>query len=298
VDDAGLHRRQRPRGVDRLRQALEAVADDDADVLGAAVLDLGEDTEPELRSLTAVAGPDPEDVPLPVHRDAHGDIERLVPHLAVADFHHQGVDEHDRIDAIQWSVLPFGHLLDDLVGDPADRVLGHGRAIDVVEVRGDLSGRQPTRGEREHDLVDPGESSLTFLDDLRLERPRPVPGHVDLDGTDLGQHGLGAAAVADVAALSLLVLLVTEVFGQLCLERCLQDSLGESVQQPVGADEVDALFLRLLQQLLRELLLIDDLSRHRIDHLGRVHHGLFLSVRPTQKHRKSDSPSEGHGAIS
>src|SRR5690606_41154712 len=67
----------------------------------------------------------------------------------------------------------------------------------------------------------------------------------------------------------------------------------ESVQQPVGADEVDTLFLRLLQQLLRELLLIDELSRHRIDHLGRVHHGLFLSVRPTQKHRKSDSPARG-----
>ncbi len=86
------------------------------------------------------------------------------------------------------------------------------------------------------------------------------------------------------------MLLVTEVLCHLRLERCLQDSLGKLVQHPVGADEVYALFLRLLQQMLRELLLIDDLSRHRIDHLGRVHHGLLLSVRPTQKHRKSDSP--------
>ena len=41
----------------------------DAHVLDAAVLDLGEDLQPELGALAAVAGPQPEDVPLPVHGD-------------------------------------------------------------------------------------------------------------------------------------------------------------------------------------------------------------------------------------
>ena len=54
---------------DGVGQALQAVADEHQHVLDAAVLDLGEDLQPVLRALTAVAGPEAEDVPVPLDRD-------------------------------------------------------------------------------------------------------------------------------------------------------------------------------------------------------------------------------------
>ena len=50
-------------------QTLQPVADRDAHVPDAAVVQLGEHLQPELRALAAVAGPQPEDVPFPVHGD-------------------------------------------------------------------------------------------------------------------------------------------------------------------------------------------------------------------------------------
>ena len=58
VDDAGLNRGQRLAGRDRLGRAPQPVTHDDAHVLDAPVLDLGEHAEPELRALAAVVGPD------------------------------------------------------------------------------------------------------------------------------------------------------------------------------------------------------------------------------------------------
>jgi len=84
--------------VDRLRQALEAVADEHQDVGDTAVLDLGEHVHPVLGAFPAAACPDPQDVPLPIDGDADGYVERLVGDLSVADFHHDRVDEHHRID--------------------------------------------------------------------------------------------------------------------------------------------------------------------------------------------------------
>jgi hypothetical protein len=74
-----------PRCVGRVREALEPIADHDADILDTAVLDLGEHPEPELRTLAAVTSLDAEDVAFLGHGDTNSDIERLVAHLPVAD---------------------------------------------------------------------------------------------------------------------------------------------------------------------------------------------------------------------
>jgi hypothetical protein len=47
------------------------------------------------------------------------------------------------------------HLLDHLVGDPADRLLTHRRAIDLGEMRRDLTSGQTLCLQRQHDLVHP-----------------------------------------------------------------------------------------------------------------------------------------------
>jgi hypothetical protein len=44
----------------------------------AAVPQVGEHREPELRALTTVTGPQPEDVAFAVHRDRHDDVDRPV----------------------------------------------------------------------------------------------------------------------------------------------------------------------------------------------------------------------------
>lgn len=61
-------------------------------------------------------------------------------------------------------------------------------------------------------------------------------------------------------------MLVAEVLCQLGFQSGLQHVPGELVQQPARAYQAHALFLGLREQPLRKLLLIDDLSRHRIDH--------------------------------
>jgi hypothetical protein len=66
-----------PHGVDGLRQALEPVADRDAHVFHAPVLDLGQHGEPELRPFSAVPGPQPEDVAFAVDADADASVGRL-----------------------------------------------------------------------------------------------------------------------------------------------------------------------------------------------------------------------------
>jgi len=92
-----LDHRLLPHGVDRIRQAFQPVAHEHEHVGDTPVLDLGEHVQPELRSVSAVAGPDPEDVAFAVHGDPDRHVERLVRDLAVADFDHDRVDEHHRV---------------------------------------------------------------------------------------------------------------------------------------------------------------------------------------------------------
>lgn len=253
VDDALLHHGLFPGGVDRLRQPLEAVADCDEHILDAAVLQLAEHLQPEPRPFRAVACPDTEDVAFPGRRDAHHDIERRVADLPVTDFHDDRVDEDHRVDRIQRPARPFGELPGDLLGDPADRVLGDLRPIDLVEVRGDLPGRQTPGGQRQHDLIDPVQAALALGHDHRLERPVTVPGDLDLDRADLGQHRLRPGPVAHVHLERGLAVLVTEILGQLRVQRRFEDVLRELTQQASRPGQAHALFFRLRKQPLGEV---------------------------------------------
>jgi hypothetical protein len=77
VDDAGLDDRLREDGVDRLREALEAIDDGDQDVAYAAVLQLVHHPEPELGAL-GLLDPDAENLLAAVGQDAERDINGLV----------------------------------------------------------------------------------------------------------------------------------------------------------------------------------------------------------------------------
>ena len=63
------------------------------------------------------------------------------------------------------------------------------------------------------------------------------------------------------------MLLIAEVLAHLLVKRGLEHALGQLAQQPARADQLDVLLLRLLQQLLSKLLLINDIYGHGLDHL-------------------------------
>ena len=123
VDDAGLDHRVRPGRLDRLWQALEAVAADDQHVPHAPVGQVRADVGPKRRAL-GVLDPDPQHVldPLEVHAD--GDIGGTVDDLAVLpDLDPDRVEVDHRIELLQRPRLPSQHLLADRVGDIADRLV-------------------------------------------------------------------------------------------------------------------------------------------------------------------------------
>ena len=73
----------RPHRADGLGQAFEPVADEHQHVIDAAVLDLGQDLQPVLGALPAVAGPQAEDVAVAVDGDGQGHVDRPVGDLPV-----------------------------------------------------------------------------------------------------------------------------------------------------------------------------------------------------------------------
>ena len=99
---------------------------------------------------------------------------------------------------------------------------------------------------------------LALLDQLGFEAAVPIPGHVQRDGADLGEHHLGSGAVAGVAAIAALggVLVVAEMLGQLSFEPGLEHLLGQRGEHPVGSDQVQALLPRLLDEALGDLTVV------------------------------------------
>jgi hypothetical protein len=138
---------------------------------------------------------------------------------------------------------PLGHALDDLVGDRRDGLPGHLRAVDLRQVGLHLAGREALRGQRDDQLVHPGQPPLPLRDDLRFEAAVPVAGHFNLDRPDLGQHRLRPASVAGVSAIPAVrvVLAVAEVIDELALERGLDQPLGQLGQQAALAGQHEAL---------------------------------------------------------
>lgn len=133
--------------------------------------------------------------------------------------------------------------------------------------------RESLRGQRQHHLVHPGQPTLPLLDDLRLEGPGHVPGHPDLDRADIGQHCLGAGAVAAVSVVlsGRIVLLVADVIGDLAFQGGLQYPLGQLLQQPVLTGQLQALAAGPVNQHRDQLLVRRGLT-------DRLDHGLLLDL--------------------
>ena len=133
MHDAGLHPGLGEDGRDRVREARQAVDAEDQHVTDAALVQIVEHGQPELRAL-ALPPPDPENLALALQRDADRQIAGPRAHRAVlADAHHQAVEVDDRVDLLQRPGAP-GAILEHGVGDAADRVTADLDAVELAEL--------------------------------------------------------------------------------------------------------------------------------------------------------------------
>ena len=256
MHDAGLHRRLGEDRLDRFGEALEAVDAADQDVVDAAGLQVGQHLHPELGALV-VLEPHAEHLAVAVDRDRERQVAGLALHrAAVTDLQDERVEEHDRVDVVQWPGLPGAGVFHDRVGHPADQVAADLDPVDLLQVRLDVSGREAAAVERQDLVVEPFEPPLPLPDDLRLECPLAVPGRLDPHLAMLGEKRLRRRPVPRVPcpASRLLVRLEPEVVGQLDLQRPLHQPLGQLREQPAAAGD---------------LLLRPSPSKQLVDHLVR-----------------------------
>src|SRR5262245_19792016 len=227
MDDAGLDMGLGKYRADRLRKALQPVDHRQQDVLQAAVLELGHDLEPELRAFV-LFDPQAQDVLGAVDLHPQCQVNRLVAHQpVVADLDPKRVEHHQRVEALERPVLPFPRLLDHRVGHLADQVGTHFDPVDLLQMALDLAHRHAA-GVHRHDLVvEPGETPLALLDDLRLEAAVAVTRHFQVDHPFVGDQPLAARAIPLIALACRtdLALRIAQVHRQLRAKRSLQNRL-------------------------------------------------------------------------
>ena len=111
-------------------------------------LEVVEDLHPELGAL-GLLEPHAEHVAVAVERDPEREVQRAaLDRAALADLQHHAVQEHDRVDVLQRPLGPVAHVVHDRVGDAADQVEADLDAVDLLQVRTDVTHRQPAASTR------------------------------------------------------------------------------------------------------------------------------------------------------
>jgi hypothetical protein len=275
MHDAGLHRGLREHRLDRLRETFQPVDTRDQDVLDAALLEVGQDLHPELRALVRLK-PHAQHITVAIHPDRHRQVAGPpLDRAAVADLEHQRVEEHDRIDVVQRPRLPRPRVVHHRVGHPRDQVAANLDAVDLLQMRLDIPGRQAPRIQREDLVVEPLKPPLTLANDLRLEAPIPIARRVDADRAVLGDQRLRRRPVPGIArpARRLLMGLIPQMVGQLDLHRPLHQPLRQLAQQAARPRDL------LLRPRPREQLIDQLVREQRLDLIGELGPGGQLAAR-------------------
>ena len=101
-----------------------------------------------------------------------------------------GIDEYDRIDAVQRSVLPFFNILQNLVCHTRYEALTAFKPIDLFDLLGDLPGCQPSGIHAYDFVVYAGDILLSIFYDSRFECAVSILGHIDLEFPVIATDGL------------------------------------------------------------------------------------------------------------
>ncbi len=205
-------------------------------------LEVGEDRQPEVGALGAVADPMSQDVAMAFGIDRKDDVDDdgLDSVVLAAQLDVQPVKEHDGVDRGQRPGLPGGHQRHDLVRDGADGRRGDVDAVKLLKHVLDVPHRLAAGVERQDLLLDLVGLPLVGSDDLRLEGAVAIPGHRNRLLAALGLERASIAPVSAVAGVPAddLVRFVAQMRSDLAFEHLL-DGLGEQPgEDPVLAVEV------------------------------------------------------------
>src|SRR3954447_10845071 len=237
--------------LDGLGEALEAVDAGDEDVVDAAAAQVVEDGQPELGALGFLP-PQAEDLALAVAGDPQGEVAGAALDRAVlTDLHEHGVEVDDRIDRLQRPRAPRDHVVEDGVGDPADRVAPDVDAVELAQMRRDVTDRHPAGVEAEDLVVQPRQPRLTLGDEPGLKAARAIPRGPDLNRPQIGADRFAPRALAHVRALRHPARRMPEMLGQLRPQGSLDHAAGELAQQ--AARTSDLVGLKALQRVLERV---------------------------------------------
>lgn len=103
-----------------------------------------------------------------------------------------------------------------------------------------LAGRHAAGAERDHLVVEAGQTALAFGHDLGLERPVTVARDTEIEWPGVGGEALGRVPVSAVSGAAAFgrVLLVAEVGAHLGLERALDQASGELFDEAAGGEDL------------------------------------------------------------
>jgi hypothetical protein len=174
------------------------------------------------------------------------------------------IDEDHRIDRVQRPVLPRPHPFHHPVSNGRDGLLRHLRAVNLAQVRGDLTVSEPLRRQRDHQIIDSGQPSLALRHDHRLEAGLPVPRHLNLNRPRLGHQRFRPRPIPRIPAITTrrVVFTVPEMIVHFPFQGGLDDHLGQPGQQATLPGQLQPLGPRPRSQLPYQLLI------HAISRLG------------------------------
>ena len=204
-------------GSDGFGKAGQAIHGKDQHVVYAPVFELIEHAEPVLGGF-ALAKPDAQALLAPLQVDADHQVGgHILDPTVRTELEEQRVHEHNGVNRLQRPVLPFLGLVDDGVGNPADRFRRNVVVVDFLDVVLDIAGTHPLGIHGKDELLEAADILLAFLDDGRVELGFPVPRNIDDDGTDLRGQLFLAVAVTAIAGIALrgLVAIIAEEAGHL-----------------------------------------------------------------------------------
>lgn len=195
MDDAERPGGLRENGLDGLRQAGQAITTGDENVLEAAVLQVGQDGEPELTALS-FGEPQAENIFASFHVDADSHIDRLRQDVPVVpDFYAQAVQREDRIMAFQRTGLPRRQLGHDLFRNDGNQLRRHLGLVDVIQVALDVLCRKPSGIQGDDFLVEVRQAALILLNNDRIEAAVAIARHLERDFAAVRLQSLGAIPI-------------------------------------------------------------------------------------------------------
>src|SRR5271167_1020349 len=240
VNDAGLNQCLRKHRGNSFRKSLQAVHNGDEDIRNATDFQVVHDFKPKLGALRLL-DPKTQNFFLALSVQRQRDIDRLVLDEAfIPNFNAQRVEENNRIDGIERSILPVPDLLQNGIGDAADKIRGYIDAIELRQMPLDLAHRHAARVKAQNLIVKAIEPCLALRDELRLKGAGPVAGNENLNFPVLAQKRLRACAVAAITASpsGRVALLVAQMLRQLRAERPLNQSLLKVLEKPIVAGQI------------------------------------------------------------